>query len=169
MHDATTQPNATVILNQSEDNMQNLEGRLRAIEDHIAIQSIIAAYGPSVDTPDGAVIGATYLETGRYQAAEYVFDGRDAVAGLVDIDTQQRYLATGCAHILSPHHITVNGDTARAQGHSVVFLHGKKGWNAERVSANRWEFVRTEDGWKVAHRLNRLLDGSAAARALLAP
>lgn len=149
--------------------MPNIEGRLRAIEDHIAIQSIIASYGPAVDTSDGAAIGATYLETGSYQAAEYVFDGRDAVAGLVDIDTHQRYLATGCAHILTPHHIVIDGDTATAQGHSVVFLHGEKGWDAERVSANRWKFVRTKGGWKVAHRQNRLLDGSAAARALLAP
>ncbi|WP_323006687.1 nuclear transport factor 2 family protein [Pseudorhodobacter sp.] len=169
MHDATLPACGRLAMNQPEDNMQSLETRLRAIEDHIAIQSIIAAYGPAVDTPDGNVIGAAYAKTGRYQAAEFVFEGPEAVAGLVDIKTHQDYLARGCAHVLSPHHIKVSGDTATAQGHSVVFLHGVNGWAAERVSANHWAFIRTVDGWKVTQRLNRLLDGSAAARALLAP
>ena len=37
-----------------------------------------------------------------------------------------------------------------------------------RVSANRWDMVRTAYGWRVRHRENALLDGSEGARALLA-
>ena len=36
-----------------------------------------------------------------------------------------------------------------------------------RVGANRWEFVRTADGWRVKQRINRVLNGDAEARELL--
>ena len=149
--------------------MDSIETRLRALEDYIALHAIIAAYGPAVDTPDGAAVAAAYVEQGQYLAGDFAFVGLPAIQGLVDIATHQSYLAQGCAHVLSPHRITIDGDTATAQGHSVVFVRGDGGWTAERVSANQWRFVRTPQGWKVAQRVNRLLDGSAAARALLAP
>src|SRR5690606_14014889 len=36
-----------------------------------------------------------------------------------------------------------------------------------RTSANRWEFIRTDQGWRVTHRTNRPLDGGGEARELL--
>ncbi len=93
MHDAALPACGRLAMNQPEDNMQSLETRLRAIEDHIAIQSIIAAYGPAVDTPDGNVIGAAYAKTGRYQAAYgeaphatagLAYDGIAAIGALIN-------------------------------------------------------------------------------------
>jgi hypothetical protein len=37
-----------------------------------------------------------------------------------------------------------------------------------RVSANRWEFVRTDEGWKIKCRTLRPLDGTKPARDILA-
>jgi hypothetical protein len=46
--------------------------------------------------------------------------------------------------------------------------HGaSRGVHAHRVSANRWEFVRTAQGWKIKSRTLRPLDGSPPARAIL--
>jgi hypothetical protein len=41
------------------------------------------------------------------------------------------------------------------------------GFRIHRVGANRWELKRGEDGWKVARRTLRPLDGTDDARALL--
>jgi hypothetical protein len=63
--------------------------------------------------------------------------------------------------------ITVDGDRAVATGYSQVYLHNGDSWKVERTSANRWELVRTDAGWKVENRINRLLDGSPQGRDLL--
>jgi hypothetical protein len=36
-----------------------------------------------------------------------------------------------------------------------------------RVSANRWEFVRTDEGWKIKRRTLRPLNGAPSAREIL--
>ena len=46
--------------------------------------------------------------------------------------------------------------------------HGSsQGFHVHRLSANRWEFVRTEKGWKISRRTLRPLDGTAPARDIL--
>ena len=46
--------------------------------------------------------------------------------------------------------------------------HGSsRGFHVHRVSANRWEFVRTEEGWKISRRTLRPLDGTGPARDIL--
>ena len=77
-------------------------------------------------------------------------------------------MADGCAHLLGPVAIEIDGNRATARGHSVVLRHTGSGFEVARVSANRWDLVRSESGWRVCHRENALLDGSEAARALLA-
>ena len=69
--------------------------------------------------------------------------------------------STGCLML------DVDGDRATALGHSCVFRHAGEGFEAWRVSANRWELERRTEGWRVRRRVNRPLDGSEAARALL--
>jgi len=50
----------------------------------------------------------------------------------------------------------------------VVFRKVGQTWEALRASANEWHLRRTQQGWRVARRINRLLDGAPEARALLA-
>ena len=46
--------------------------------------------------------------------------------------------------------------------------HGSsKGFRIHRMMANRWELVRTADGWKIKQRTLRPLDGPNAARSIL--
>src|SRR5690606_11458959 len=101
------------------------------------------------------------------EAGEYVFEGREALARLVDIENHRTWVAKGCAHALGLPAITIDGDTAVARGYSRVYLHEAGQWRVIRASANRWELRRTPEGWKVVHRVNRLLDGDEAALELL--
>lgn len=145
-----------------------LEARLQALEDREAIRSLIAAYGPLADAGESGALAALWREDGTYGVGGIgEARGREEIAGLIDGPVHRTLMADGCAHLLGPVAVELDGDRAVARGHSVVFRHGAGGFAVHRVSANRWELVRTAEGWRVSRRDNALLDGNAAARALL--
>lgn len=143
-----------------------VERRLRALEDRAEITELIARYGPAVDRGDARAVAALWTDDGEYAFDDTVLDA-DGILTLVDLESHQEFLRRGCAHIVSAPTITIDGDTAVATTHSAVLAGSGELWEPARVSANRWELVRTTAGWRVHRRMNRLLDGSAAARALL--
>lgn len=150
--------------------MPALEARLQALEDREAIRDLIAGYGPLADTGAAELVAGLWAEDGSYAVAGMdEAKGRDAIAGLIAGPVHQALLAQGCAHLLGPVAITLDGDRATARGHSVVFRHGPGGFVVHRVAANRWELERGVEGWRVRHRANALLDGNAMARTLLSP
>ncbi|QTV79048.1 nuclear transport factor 2 family protein [Microbacterium sp. NIBRBAC000506063] len=145
-----------------------VEERLRALEDRAAIAELIAQYGPAVDRGDADAVRALWSDDGEYGFDDTVLDA-EGIHSLVDLETHRDLMRRGCAHIISAPTIVLGGDAAVAITHSAVLAGTDRGWEPARVSANRWELVRTAQGWKVNRRLNRLLDGSAVARNLLAP
>ncbi|MFM8542798.1 MAG: nuclear transport factor 2 family protein [Chakrabartia sp.] len=147
-----------------------VEARLQALEDREAIRELIASYGPLADSGAADALSQLWVEDGRYAVGGMgEAKGRAAIAALIDGPTHRTLMADGCAHMLGPVTITLNGDSATARGHSVVFrATGQGGFEAHRVSANRWQLARTADGWRVTARENALLDGTEAARKLLA-
>lgn len=146
-----------------------LAARVQRLEDERAVAAVIAAYGPLADQGDAAAVARLWTEVGTYEVVGFATArGRDAIAALIEGPTHRALMADGCAHLLGPVAVTVEGDAATAVGHSVVFRHDAARFVVERVSANRWQMVRTAEGWRVAARVNALLDGQAAARALLA-
>jgi hypothetical protein len=143
-----------------------IDRRLRIIEDRLAIADLIARYGPAADAGDAEAVGALWDADGDYRFDDVTLVGGE-VGALVDREEHRALLADGCAHVLSAPRIDLDGDTAVAVSHSVVLRHVGASWLPVRVSANRWELVRRPDGWRVAHRRNALLDGAETARALL--
>jgi uncharacterized protein (TIGR02246 family) len=145
-----------------------LLSRLSALEDREDIRTLIASYGPLADSGDAEGVAALWSEDGVYAVGGYGESrGRAAIAALITGETHRQLMANGCAHLLGPVAITLDGDQAMATGHSVVLRQSDGAFEVYRVSANRWALVRTVDGWRVARRDNALLDGSEAARALL--
>ena len=74
----------------------------------------------------------------------------------------------------------IDGDTAVVTSYLAILVpqtqgdpvevpnHGSgKGFRVFRMTANRWELVRTPRGWKFKHRSTRQLDGSEPARKIL--
>lgn len=148
--------------------LDRLEAHVRRLEDQVAIYQLLASYGPAVDSRSGEALSNLWAEGGRYDFGGPPLEGRDRVAGLVDLDTHAGYVAAGCAHVVSMPLVSVDGDDAVATGYSRVYLRSGDGWKVERASANRWELVRTPAGWKVVNRIARLLDGTAEPCGLLA-
>lgn len=137
--------------------MSNTAERLRAVEDAEAIRNLIAAYGPLADSGKAAEVAMLWTENGEYDVGGYgVAKGRAAIAGLIASDTHRALMAAGCAHILSPHHIVLDGDRASATGYSTVLRQSGGGYEIWRAASNIWTFERQDDGrWLAARRVNR--------------
>lgn len=147
--------------------MSSLEARLQRLEDQVAILAVVAAYGPAVDSGSAGVAAELFTQDGVYDVSPTPLVGAAAVAEMVDSPGHQGLIGRGCAHLQGIPQIAVEGDTAVAVNHSVVLLKTPDGFDVWRVAANRWELRRTPEGWKVARRVNRLLDGDPGAAALL--
>lgn len=152
------------------ETIETLAARLTRLEDHQAIADLIASYGPAVDTLDGARAASLWSEDGTYRIGpDAILSGRDEIAGIAEMDQHRSYVDAGCAHILSPHRIRIDGARAVAQGYSLVMLHEPETghWRVERCSANLWRLRKWPEGWQVIHRQADLLTGAEHARALL--
>jgi hypothetical protein len=145
-----------------------LERRLTAVEDELAVLRLVASYGPAVDTGSATRTAALWAEDGTYEVAGMrAFEGSETVGALVEIDEHQGYLRRGCAHVLSLPLVRLDGDRATAVNYSRLYLHEDDHWVVARVSANHWDLVKEPGGWRVLSRRNQVLDGAAEARALL--
>lgn len=147
---------------------EDLIARVRALEDREAIRHLIASYGPLADRGDAEGVAGLWVEDGVYAVGGMgEARGRDAIAALIDGPVHRGLMAAGCAHLLGPVVIHLEGDRATAAGHSLVFRRVADEFEAYRVSANRWALIHTDEGWRVLRRDNQLLDGAEAARVLL--
>jgi hypothetical protein len=161
---------------------RNLEDRIRAIEDRLEIYNLIASHPPSADTAGSDHIAASWVEDGVFDRGENLSSprGRDTIAKQVQSAEHQAAIAHGLAHFTGLPHVAIDGDTAivtsylqilvpQTQGEPVEVPNhgGGKGFRIHRMTANRWELVRTAQGWKIRHRALRQLDGSEPARKIL--
>jgi uncharacterized protein (TIGR02246 family) len=150
--------------------LEDLQARLTALEDRQAIADLIAGYGPAVDALDGTGAAAIWAPDGTYHiGSDVTLRGRGEIAGIAALEHHRGYVARGCAHVLSPHKIILDGPRATAHGYSIVMMHdaATDRWVAERVSANRWVFHKNDGAWQAVTRKVELLDGHEAAHALL--
>ncbi|MBL0114478.1 MAG: nuclear transport factor 2 family protein [Sphingomonadales bacterium] len=134
--------------------------------DKDAIRELIARYGLMADPGDASGVADLWSKAAYSVGGVAEAKGQAAIAMLIDGEMHQSS-CKGCAHLLGPVAIVLDGDAAIARGHGVVFFRDESGYRVWRVSANRWELIRTPDGWRVSRRVNAPLDGSGEARQLL--
>jgi hypothetical protein len=161
---------------------QTLEQRLRLVEDKLAIYHLIASHPPAADTGNetyyrNAFTRDAIVDLGGGKGAT----GNDAIGAVVARPEHREAIAGGLCHFAGLPRVEIDGDTAIAVSylqivtphHGAALMdvpgHGATpGFRIHRVGANRWDLVRTADGWKVKRRMLRPLDGSKDARELLA-
>src|SRR5271154_5076085 len=159
-----------------------LEERLRLIEDRFAIYDLIACHPPSADTGAGEYTASVWAEDGVFdRGAEFPRPtGRAAIAGGSANPEHRRAIEQGIAHFAGLPYVRITGDTAFAISYLQILVpdgvgalfdvpnHGSsRGFHVHRVSANRWDFVRTDEGWGIKRRTLRPLDGTPPAREIL--
>ena len=158
------------------------EQRLRLIEDRFEIYNLIASHPPSADTGAGEYTASVWTEDGVFdRGAEFPRpSGRAAIAGGSANPEHHRAIEEGIAHFAGLPYVRVAGDTAFAISYIQILVPdgigpvfevpnqgSSQGFHVHRVAANRWEFVRTEAGWKIRRRTVRSLDGSPPACEIL--
>ncbi len=160
-HQQDPQPDPT------EARLAALEARLRALEDEQEITRLVASYGPLVDAGEAERVAALWTEDGVYDVDEWFMGSRAEIDAMVRSEAHQGLIGRGCSHFLGPAHVVVDGDRAVAVCESVLLVRHEGRTHVARIGANRFELVRTADGWRTTRRTTRGLDGSPEARALL--
>ena len=153
--------------NSFERRLSELEGRIRLLEDRAAIFQLMATYGPAIDTCDSDSVAGLWAEDGIYDTDGYRFVGDKQVGSLAVLEEHKAVVRNGAAHVVGMPHLVIDGDHAVATGYSRVYLNKGDHHEVMRASSNRWEFLRTERGWRVTHRVNRRLTGTEESLALL--
>lgn len=152
----------------SEERLAALEARLLVLEDEREIAGLIAAYGPLVDAGAAEEVAALWAEDGVYDVDEVYLEGIASIARMVESSAHQSWIRGGCAHVVGPPHITLDGDDAVAVCHSLMIVNTDAGFVVRRATANHWQLRRTPEGWRTTVRTNRVLDGRDESSALLA-
>jgi len=159
----------------------SLDQRLRAIEDHLAILNLIASHPPSADTGADYFTRAVYVEDGSMDlGGGKGARGNAAIAAISKTPEHKAAIDGGLAHFAGLPRIDIDGDRAVVTSYLQIVTpnngaepvavpgHGSsKGFRIHRIGANRWELTRTAQGWKIARRTLRPLDGSEPARDIL--
>jgi len=155
----------------TEESLEGLAARVRALEDEQAIRRLILSYGPAADAGLTGRAASLWLEDGRYDwdGGKTPYDGRVAIKGMLDGATHQGLISGGVAHFAGPPLIDLDGDRATALTYSLIMRRDPDAqcfclW---RVSAARWDLERHDGTWAVRCRANRLLDETGAGRMLL--
>lgn len=153
-----------------EERLAALEAEVRHLKDVAEITRLAMSYGPLVDSGAADAVADLYVADGIYDVDEVYMDNREEIRAMVKSPGHQAWITGGAAHFTGPVAVTVEGDTAKAVGHTLMVIkdEGDFRFFVRRATASVWEFVRTEQGWKVSRRTNRLLDGSEEPRALFA-
>jgi hypothetical protein len=158
-----------------EDRLSALETRLRAAEDQLRaahdqleIIRLLNTYGPAVDSGASRPAAQLWVEAGTYDiGGGGRVTGHDQIAAIYDSEGHQGLIHQGVSHLTATPRITVNGDNAEAVAYSFVVLKRDSEWYFWRAAANHWSLVRTPQGWRIAERYNRVLDGSDASHETL--
>jgi hypothetical protein len=151
-----------------EDRIAALEDRVRALEDQLTLCRLVSTWGPAADTGNGQAASAIWTDDAVLETETGRLEGAAAIGAMIDGDGQGQLVTRGCAHVHSFPLVRIDGDRASGLNYGRVYLHAEQGYELWRVSVNRWEFRRTEDGWRVARRQVHIIDGGPEAQELLA-
>jgi len=152
---------------REQDRLDALEDRIRVLEDQATLYRLIASWGPAADTANGEAASSFWADDSVLVAEGNRIDGAAGVRAMIDSEGQRVLVQQGCAHVQGLPVVQIHGDRAVAVNYGRVYLHTQDGYDIWRVSANCWEFTRTELGWRVLRRDAHVIDGGPEARDLL--
>jgi SnoaL-like domain len=147
-----------------QERVSELERTVRNLSDQLELFRLTASYAPSVDSGNGESTANLWIEDGTYHTDVGTYEGREEIAAMVRGAANLDVVKAGSGHMVTMPRLTINGDQAVGVCHALLFVKEGDGYRPWRVSANRWDYVRTPAGWRVKRRTNQLLDASEKGR-----
>lgn len=160
----------------------DLEARLRAVEDKLAILELIASHPPSADTGAADYTRGVYKDDGVFDRGPSLDGARgaEAIAAFIQRPEHEVAIRGGLAHFAGLPLIDLRGDAAIVTSYLLILNldakgeprelpnHGVSlGYRIHRAVVNRWELERTDGRWTIARRTLLPVDGSEEHQALL--
>jgi ketosteroid isomerase-like protein len=150
-----------------EARLAALEKRVHQLEDQVAIYQILSTYGAAADGASVKAMTDLWTDDAVYDAQIVAFDGKAEILAMLKSEMHQQIITGGAAHVIGMPSVRITGDTAVAICCARLYRKDGDGYRAWRVTAVRWDLVRTAQGWRVKKRVNKLLNGEEDARELL--
>jgi hypothetical protein len=152
-----------------DNRVSALEERLQQLQDQVDVYQLMSTYGPCADSGSGDVIETLFASDAEYITGidGFNYSSAEEIRKMIESEpTHRELMEMGCAHMMTMPVVKVRGDRAVALCHGQLFRHQGDEFQVWRTSATRWDFVRTSEGWKIAKRRNKLLDGNTDAQLL---
>jgi ketosteroid isomerase-like protein len=150
-----------------EARLAALEARVHQLEDQVAIYQLLSTYGAAADGASVKAMTDLWTEDAVYDAQIVAFNSRDEILAMLTGEMHQNIIKTGAGHVIGMPTVRINGDTAEAICCARLYRKDGDNFRAWRVTACRWDLVRTPAGWRIKKRVNKVLNGAEDARALL--
>jgi len=162
--------------------LPNLEARLQAIEDQLAIYTLIASHPPSADTAAANYTREVYVEDGVFDRGPKLEGARgvDAIASFTLKPEHKEAIQLGLAHFTGLPLVDLRDDEAIVTSYlQILYLdhqgeprelpnHGvSQGYRIHRVVANRWQLAKMNGEWMIKTRTILPIDGSPEPLQLL--
>lgn len=151
------------------DRLDELERRLRVLEDREAIRELIARYAFEVDCgepPDWASVFSAdiEMEAGKLGVSRGLAEIERRFTRAAHVDA----IRDGSQHAYSNVvvDLDVSGDEATAWGYACVHTKRDGAWRIYTLGVNRWRLRREQGGWKFVERQRREV-GEGDWRALI--
>lgn len=133
----------------------SLDGRLRVVEDRLAIERLLTEYGRTLDARDFAAYAALFARDGEWRGALGAYTGPQAIQKAMEkifTDAAADIPKGRNFHVMSNFIIDVQGDRATARS---TFIFYKMNGNApEAAVAGRYEdeLIRENGTWRFQRR-----------------
>jgi SnoaL-like domain len=153
----------------TESSLENIEKRIRRVEDQLAIYQLISAYGTFADSNSVESMQALFhVDAEMVIGGHGVLKGHAGIADAMHGPYHQMLTTNGSGHTASLPYVVIEGDRASATLFNILFRHRDGEFIVERVAAGRWEFIRSMEGWKILRKTTEPMFGTnEKARKLL--
>lgn len=138
--------------------IQSNDGRIRAVEDQLAIQRILVEYSARLDARDFDGYADLFSREGVWQNGNTVRRGREEIkAMLVGLfgAPAAGFVNREDYHLVSNPQVDVDGDRATARSRHLLLMRGENGEPVpELAGLYEDEFIREDGQWKILRRVD---------------
>lgn len=153
----------------TKSGQQQLLARIITAEDKLEILTLLSGSAFSSDVASESYWTKMFTQDAVFdQGQERQYKGLEEILKIVNAPDQQQAIKSGMTHLAMLPHVTLKGDSAIATGYlliampdtaaSHVNLPGKgvsPGFSIYQLTVNKWQLLRTTEGWKVTQRTVR--------------